>query len=315
MRKDSAAVFLLIAFIFLSSCEKIREYNQKPELGSLQQGLKTSVAIGYCSSVAMSAFKGDPLPDNVTTVTRHSDIYSSSWLLYINFNSGNPLPFNSNIGDIIVAGIGDAEGGVISVLFGDFDLLNHNLRLYGIQTVPVIEQEDYATGEKSILTLFVKEDIIIGNVSSDVFLNLDLSEMQFSTEMNRYSTPIPSDAYVAVKQNVWFVKVDQDETSDNMYDDMYTIHGGGQIAETDGISGGIIYHAMINTKVNYSMCTKNPISGVGFSQNFKAGGDILIDLGNTLLSFHSNCDGKAHVDFSSGKYIGYNGKDIALDLE
>ena len=89
---------------------------------------------------------------------------------------------------------------------------------------------------------------------------------------------------------------------------------GCQIVEVEGNSGGMVYHALINAKIKQSECGKNPISGYALSQNFKAGGELLIDLGNSYLSFHNTCDGMAHVEFSSGKYMGYNGKDVPLGL-
>jgi hypothetical protein len=319
MKNNSTSILnkllTLLMILQICSCKKLEEYNQKPELSSLQQGLKTSVAIGYCSSIAMSAFKGDALPSNVTMVSKGSNQNGSSLLLYIKLDKSNPLPFNSNVGDIIIAGIGSESSGIISILFGDFNLLNANVMLSGIQTVPVIEKEDLMTGKKSIITVFAKEDFVVGNVSSDEFLNLNLSDMQFNVEMNRLSTPVLSDAYVAVKQNVWFVSIDQEGTSDNVYDDNLTISGGGQILETEGESGGVIYHAIINAKVNYLVCTKNPISGYALSQNFKAGGEPYIDLGGSFLSFHNSCDGTAHVDVSTGKYISYNNKDITLNID
>ena len=53
--------FILIIALF--SCSKLREANQKPELESLQQGLKTSIAVAYCVLVAHSAFQGEPYID------------------------------------------------------------------------------------------------------------------------------------------------------------------------------------------------------------------------------------------------------------
>jgi hypothetical protein len=316
-KNNISILYKLFAFLIIlqiCSCKKLNEYNQKPELSSLQQGLKTSAAIGYCSSIAMSAFKGDALPGNVAMISKSSDQYRSSWLLYIKIDNSNPLPFNSNVGDIIIAGIGDEKCGIISILFGDFDLLNTNVKLFGIQTVPVIEREDLITGKKNVIVMFAKEDFIIGNTSTDAVLNIDFSDMQFKVEMDRLSTPVPSDAFVAVKQNIWFIRIDQAGTSAIVFDDNLNINGGGQILEADGESGGIIYHAIINAKINYSVCTENPISGYALSQNFKAGGEPGIDLGGSFLSFHKSCDGTAHVDFSTGKYISYNNKNITLNL-
>ena len=174
----------------------------------------------------MSAFKGVALPANVTMISKSSDQTGCSWLVHIKFDKNYPLFFNNNVGDIIMAGIGNESGGVISVLFGDFNLLNTSVKLFGIQTVPVIEREDIITGKKNIIVVFAKEDFVVGNVSTDAFLNLDLSGMKFQVEMNRLLTPVPSDAYAAVKQNVWFINIDQKGTSNTVYDDVLTINGG-----------------------------------------------------------------------------------------
>jgi len=141
-----------------------------------------------------------------------------------------------------------------------------------------------------------------------------LSQTVFNSEIDRLNTSEPTDAFIAVKQNVWFINIDQAGTYNDVYDDDIKINGGGQIAEVQGESGGVLYHAMINTQINYLICAQNPIDGNALSQNFKAGGPTLIDLGNSFLSFHNKCDGKAHVDLATGKYSTYTGKDISLDL-
>jgi hypothetical protein len=111
----------------------------------------------------------------------------------------------------------------------------------------------------------------------------------------------------------WLLDIDLANTVNNPVNDTITINGGGQIVEAASSTGGILYHAMINCKYNYSGCSKNPTIGNALSQNFKASNDFL-DLGSTYLSFHNSCDGNVHVDFSSGKYIGYTGKDVSLGL-
>jgi hypothetical protein len=297
-------LFILVAIVLSGSCKKLKDYNQEPELESLQQGLKTSVAVGYCVSVASAAFKGQELPDNVL-------FDNNSGLIYIKIDAGHPLPFNNNVGDIVIACHWSNNGGVMSVLFGNIDILGGTVKLYGLYLVPFVERQ----GENVIRALFARQDIILGNGSDTI---LDLSNITlpvFNAEMERLNSEEPSDVFAVVKQNVWFVNVDQNNTFSNVYDDNITINGGGQIAEVKGASGGIIYHALINTKVNYSVCSLNPVSGYALSQNFKAGGAPYIDLGNSLLRFHENCDGMVHVELSTGKYIGFNNKDIALDLQ
>jgi hypothetical protein len=304
MRRSVAPLVIIVTVMMLSfSCRKYREYSQKPELEPLQHGLKTSMAVGYCASVAASAFEGKPLPANVT-------FDKNLGLIYIKFDQTHPLPFNQNIGDIVVAGAWHQNSGVISILFANFDLLSYKIKIYGINTVPVIDDPI-----KGITTILAKQDVIISS-GADTILDLsNMSSLLFNNELDRLNTTEPNDVNIAVKQNVWFVNIDRAGTYDNVYDDNFRITGGGQMVEMEGSSGGILYHAIIDAKYNYSVCPNNPTSGIAFTQNLKAGGEPAIDLGNSLLSFHSACDGMAHVDFSCGKYVTYNNKNIALNLK
>ncbi|HEY4787303.1 MAG TPA: hypothetical protein VIH57_14690 [Bacteroidales bacterium] len=296
------AYLIIVIMLFSCSCNKFKEYNQKPELESLQQGLKTSAAVAYCVSVASSAFKGAPLPDNVT-------FDKSSGLIYININKAHPLPFNQNIGDIIVACHWENNSGVMAVLFANIDILGGQVKLYGLNLVPFTERTD------GIWAMFARQDIILGNGSDTILNTANISDLLFNTQLDRLNSGKPTDAFVAVKQNVWFINIDQANTLSNVYDDKITISGGGQIAEVKGETGGVIYHALIDAKINYSLCSKNPIDGFALSQNFKAGGQPIVDLGDSFLSFHNTCDGMAHVDFSSGKYVSYFGKNISLNIQ
>jgi len=297
--------FLVVSlFLITISCKKIDKYKTKPELSSLQQGLKTTVSVAYCASVAAAYFKGEPLPDNVSFIPE-------TGLIHVKINRDHPLPFNNNIGDIFIAGLWSGNGGIISILFADIDILEGDIDLYGLHTVPLIE--DYKTGD--IVAVFAEQDIILG-YGTDTILNTDhISDIMIFNETSRCSDPKPTDVFIAVQQNVWFVEIDRNSTGSDLYDDDIIIHGGGQIAEVNSESGGVLYHAMIDTKVNYSECSINPIRGNALSQNVKSGSSIIVDLGNTLFSFHDNCDGDVHVDFASGKYVYYNGKDIPLGFD
>ncbi len=300
LSKFTIGVVLLT--LFISSCKEVDKYNQKPELESLRQGIKACTAIGYCGSLVYAAANGYPLPANVS----HTN---GSSLIYVNINESYPLPFNNNIGDIAIAFKWSGNSGVMSILYADIDIIGGNIKLYGLQTVPIMKQ----AGE-NLTAIFAKQDIIVGS-GSDTILNIgNMTDIAFDTEIGRLNSTKPGDSFVAAKQNVWFVDIDQNSTYSNVYDDDFIITGGGQIAEVIGESGGIIYHGMINTRINYTRCNLNPISGLALSQNFKAGGEPYVDLGNSLLSFDNNCDGKAHVEISTGKYLYYNGKDVSLNL-
>ena len=294
------AILIILQFI---SCNKFKEYNQEPELGSLQQGLKISAAIGYCASAVMSVVEGQELPGNV--------VYDkNTGLIYIKIDNEHPLPFNKNIGDIVVAFQWSGNAGLMSVLLANIDLLGGNVKLCGLHLVPFMKQSQ----EEEVLAILTKQDIIIGN-GSDTLLDMsNITDIVFNSKVDQLNSEKPNNAFVAVKQNIWFININQNKTYSNLYDDNITVSGGGQILEARGASGGIIYHAMIETRINYSICNMNPIDGFALSQNFKFGGEPYVDLGNSLLSFHNACDGKAHVSISTGKYFTYNNKDISLNL-
>lgn len=291
------------------SCNKIDELKQPPELTPLEDGFKTSAAIGYCISIATRALTGQTLPSNVVYTKKTTAGYSSSGLIHISVNPTSPVPFNSKIGDITIAGLwNDTSGGVISIIFSDFDLVNGDFKFYGIHTIPIIVRPN--TNE--IASIFAEQDIIIGQ-GSDTLLNLSLSKPKFDTELNRLNSPEATDAFVAIKQNVWHLTVTPKNSALNFLDDDYRINGGGQIAEAQSESGGILYHAMINTKFNFTECSKNPLSGTAFIQNFKAGSTL--DFGSILLDFEPVCDGTSKVDLATGKYATANGKNLQLNWQ
>lgn len=299
----------LIGLLTFGACSKVDELRQDPELTPLQQGFKASAAIGYCASLAAMAFEGHSLPDNVVFEPGSGGEYSSSGLIYVTVDGSYPLPFNNKTGQILIGGIWDNTdgGGVISILFGNLDLLSAEFKLYGIHTVPVIRKKD----TNQLMAVFAEQDIVIGE-GSDTIVHVGLSRIAFDTELQRLETDQPSDVFAAVKQNVWFVNINQQDTYPDIYDDDYIINGGGQILEANSTSGGILYHAMIETAFSYATCNENPLSGTAFIQNIKAGSTI--DLGNILLDFHSTCDGQADVQFSTGKYLSSNGQHVNLNF-
>ena len=302
--KQLGYCLMLIAItIFIFSCNATSDLNQQPETESLQQGIKACATVAYCVSVVNSAYKGYPLPSNVT-------FNQNLGLIYIKADPLHPLPFNHNYGDVIVSCLVKNNRGLISILFGDFNLLESKVKFYGLYTVPFSEN----TVDGSITALFAKQDIITG-FGSDTILNLgNISDFTFNTEINRLNDEKPSDPFTVVKQNVWFVKINQNQTYNDVYDDDVIINGGGQIVEANALSGGILYHALINTRLNFSQCSQNPISGSGLIQNFKIGDTPFIDLGNALLGFGSNCNGKVHIELSTGKYANFSGEDIVLNF-
>jgi hypothetical protein len=302
-------VFTCAILSLAISCNKLDELNHPPELGPLEDGFKSSAAIAYCVSIATRALTGQSLPSNVVYSKINSDGYSGSGIIQIAVDANTPVPFNSKIGDITIAGVWDGtNGGVISIVFSDFDLVGSDFKFYGIHTIPIMVRP--TTNE--IVSIFAQQDIVVGE-GSDTLLNLSLSKPKFAAELQRINNPEPTDPFVAVKQNVWHLTVTPKNTPLNFLDDDYKVSGGGQIAEANSQTGGIIYHAMINTKFNFTDCTKNPVGGTAFIQNFKAGSSL--DFGTILLDFHNTCKGTGEVKVATGKYASVNGKDLLLNWQ
>ena len=310
IKRTFLVILIVLAATGMKSCNKIDRWkDDNPEIEPLKQGFKTAAAIGYCVSLTATVLSGAALPDNVLLESSNSN----TGLLYVTIDENNPLPFNNNIGDIVIAYIwendqvGRSSEGVISIVFANLNIIGKQFKFYGIYTVPVIQ--DTETGK--IMTVFARQDIILGE-GSDTLLNLSLSNPQFSSELLRLDDEPPADPFVAVSQNVWFISVDQQNTV-NLYDDSFVINGGGQIAEATSSSGGIQYHAMIETEFIYENCKLNPVRGEAFIQNLKADGSA-IDLGDIYLSFHNRCDGKAYVNFAAGEYWKYIGRNVNLQF-
>jgi len=311
--KTIRSIVFLLLIVNLSGCKKIDKWtDENPDITPLQQGFKTSAAIGYCVSLAATVLQGGSIPENVQLANTNQGDHSSSGFLYVTVDDNHPLPFNSQIGDIVIAGImdtdniGNKNSGVISIVFADLNVIGSKFKFYGIYTVPFVQNIE--TGK--IMTVFAKQDIVLGE-GSDTLLNLSMSNPQFNMELLRLNEEQPSDVYAAVSQNVWFISIDQNQTS-NLYDDSFVINGGGQIAEVTSTSGGIQYHAMIETEFIYDQCSENPLRGDAFMQNLKAGTGV--ELGNILLNFHDRCDGKAYVEISSGEWFNYVGRHVNLNF-
>ncbi|TFH40832.1 MAG: hypothetical protein E4G94_08925, partial [ANME-2 cluster archaeon] len=197
----SIIIIFYLAIVTLTSCRKLNEVNQDPEIEPLKHGFKTSAAMGYCASLAYTLFKGENLPDNVIIHSQNGNIETETVVMLVSINDSYPLPFNASVGQITIAGIWGDNGGVITALFTDIDILAAKYEFKGIYTIPVIELED-----GKILTLFAEQDIIIGE-GSDTLLHLNMTNPQINLEIERLEADQPHEAFVAVQQNVWFITV------------------------------------------------------------------------------------------------------------
>ncbi|MBN2728222.1 MAG: hypothetical protein JXR53_03275 [Bacteroidales bacterium] len=296
--KKAILYFLLGLILFGSySCRRINEHNQNPELVPLKHGFQVCNAIAYCTSVAHSVFKKGVIPPNVVLVSSQAGDESNGAILYIDISPYYPLPFNHNVGQIILSVLWSGNGGVMSAAYTNINILEKQYNFLGLLTIPFMERE-----EGKYLTVFAEQDIVIGS-DDDTLIHINLMAGQFEMELDRLNNIQPTNTNAAVQQNVWFVNVNTRNTN-TVYDDELTINGGGQIAMVESATGGVLYHAMIGVKSCYDICPLNPYEGVGFIQNMMVGDNT--DLGTIVLSFPSECHGTAFVEAATGKYLGSN---------
>lgn len=300
-------VFGFVALV--SSCNRIDDFNQDPELTPMEQGFKASAAIGFCASLVNTAFSGGALPSNVEYNPSSKADYSHAGLLYLKVDASHPLPFNKNIGNVAIAALWNGNSGVMSILFADIDVISSKFEFYGLYTIPIFR--DAQSGD--IVVVFVEQDIIVGD-GQDTLINLSLSKPKFDAILtDPVYNSVSHDPFVAVKQNVWHISIDQNNTPADLYDEQYTVTGGGQIVKANSKSGGVLYHALIEVDFSYNNCNRNPTSGIAFIQNLEAGSTL--ELGNITVDFHHTCDGRADVLVATGKYLSSNGKNISLRWE
>ena len=297
-------VFIL-PFIVSSSCAKYDGFDIGNDLAPLENGMKVSSLIGYCAALAHYAFNDTLFPDHLVARQITRDETGCRGFFSILIDETHPIPWNRETGTITVAGQWDYDqGGVISVLFTELDIELESWHFYGIYTVPIIMEG----GHNALRSVFAEQDIIVGD-GADTILDIPLTSLQFDMELHRLDSEISNDPFAVTQQNAWFLDIDT-QNSPGPYDDLYRIHGGGQMVSASHSSGGILYHALIGAELDYGRCPLNPLSGIGLLQNLKVGEGI--ELGTLVLEFHDNCDGTAFIQLATGKYFGLGGQYITF---
>src|SRR4030042_3515492 len=207
---------LLLAMVSLTSCKKWDDINYDPEIEPLIHGIKTSAAVGYCASIATAYFTDGVIPGNAIVSARKKSSPAETMVMILTIDDSYPLPYNSYKGQITIAGGWNGKGGIITALFTDMNLLG-TLRLFrGIHTIPLMDM-----GDGKIMTLFAEQDVVMGE-GSDTLLHLNMEIAWINLELERLEAEVPADAFVAAKQNVWFITVDRNNTLSDIYDDDYT---------------------------------------------------------------------------------------------
>jgi hypothetical protein len=301
-------VLILVSILLLpgTACRKLMDYFRDPEPEQLVEAIHTTVMAGYAANVAMAVIDGQSFPN--VAVSRSNDGFPCTTLMVIDTESDpNFFLAGEEASQITVAGLWpDASTAILTLILTDYHFGASTLDLLGIQTIPVIRDADH------ISIALAGMDIQM-NPDQDALLSLNLSTLEIESELLRLEATPPSDVYVAVLQNAYFIDVDNSSTANTISDDSYTVTGGGQLVEVSGTSAEITQQAMVEVRVTPA-CVLNPVSGMALIKVTGLEEDGFPELGTALLEFKSGCGGTARVLLATGMYAGSNGRDISFQL-
>jgi hypothetical protein len=151
------------------------------------------------------------------------------------------------------------------------------------------------------------------NPDQESMLQLNLNTLEVESEFLRIDMPRPTDVYVAVLQNAYFIDVNNHGTNGNLNDDSYTVTGGGQLVEVAGNEAEIVQQAMVDVKVSPD-CSANPVDGMALIRVTGIKGNEFPELGTAILQCSPDCKGTARVFVATGIYIRSNGQNVTFQL-
>jgi hypothetical protein len=306
MKTISRLLLFCILLIPGSSCNKVKDYFHEPDPDPLLETIHTSILTGYAANVSFLLMSGHSIPG--TNFIRSNPGFPCSTLITIN-TSDNPGIYLAyqDVNIITIAGFwADESTAILSILLTDFDTGTTTLDLLGIKTVPVIRTGDHTNIAMASMDIQMNPD-------QDALLSLNLNTLEIQTELLRLNAPKPTDVYVAVLQDAYFIDIYNNHTVNNIEDDSYTFTGGGQLIRVNGSSAEITQQAMVGVEISTD-CLLNPTEGMALMKVTGLENQGFPELGTAVFEFTSGCGGTARVYAATGMFVGVNGKNIRFRL-
>lgn len=298
-------IFILLVTLN-HACRKIEEYFRPPDTEVIASTILTNLVTGYTANVALSCISGN-LISHVTTF-RSNEGFPCTSLMVMDMDQMSEAPFPSGtVSDVSVAALwADENTGILSIVLSDYNAGTTVFSLIGITTVPVIRHDG------NVAVALADMDINFDPDQQSI-LEINLNEMEISSEYDRLEAFRPSDIYIAVEQKAYFIDVTDGSTPTDLTDDSYSITGGGQLVEATNTTAEVFQQAMINVLVS-PLCNRNPLTGLALIQATGAEARKFPELGSALLQFHDACDGMADVLIATGMYLPSNGSAVEFNL-
>jgi hypothetical protein len=299
----------LIVFFFVLpffSCNRVKEYFREPDPDPLLETIHTSIVTGYAADISFAMMTGKTISG--VSIIRSNPGFPCTSLITINTLT-NPgiYPSQQEVNTITIAGLwADENTAILSMLLTGYNTGTSTLDVLGIKTIPAIRTGGH------INVAMASMDIQL-NPDQDALLSINMNTLEIQTELLRLDEPRPTDVYVAVLQDAYFIDVNENLTAGNPEDDSYTVTGGGQLITVNGSSAEIIQQAMVGVNVS-SGCLLNPSDGMALMKVTGLENQGFPELGTAVFEFTSDCSGTARVYAATGMYLGSNGKKVRFRL-
>jgi hypothetical protein len=288
------------------SCRKLKNYFREPDTEVIIETLHSAVLTGYAANVAMAVIAGHSVSN--VTASRSNAGFPCTTLMVVDLSSGTDLPVvTDKASAITIAGLWPNETtAILTLLFTDFHTASATLELVGIETIPVIREDN------DIHVALASMDVKL-NPDQESILQLNLTTFEVESELLRLESTRPTDVYVAVTQDVYYINVNNNGTMDDPADDAYSVTGGGQLVEVANNSAEIMQQALVDVLVSPA-CATNPLAGMALIKATGVESEGFPEMGTALLEFTDECDGTAHVFVATGMYVTSNGQEVSFHL-
>ncbi len=305
--KNIPQLLLLFTLLFPGfSCNKVKDYFKEPVPDPLIETIHTSILTGYAANISFAMISGHSIP-GVNFIRSNPGFPCTSLITINTLNKPGLYLDHPDVNTMTIAALwADENTAILSMILTGYDTGTSTLDVLGIKTIPVIRTGGH------INVAMASMDIQL-NPDQDALLSINMNTLEIQTELLRLDEPRPTDVYVAVLQDAYFIDVDENLTTGNPEDDRYTITGGGQLITVNGSSAEITQQAMVGVNVS-SGCLLNPTEGMALMKVTGLENQGFPELGTAVFEFTSDCGGTARVYAATGMYVGSNGKKIRFRL-
>jgi hypothetical protein len=322
MKKKQAVLILAMPLLLFFSCTNplqkiIDQFNRTPEIDAFTKAVKVSLPLAYAANIAMDAVNGTVLPGvTVVRTPPNPDSFPCNAIVSIAVNPTHPLPVGPTTvnGAMVVAALwSDSNTAVGSVFFTNTNIKDGTFSLKDVAFVPMVRD----TG--GTMVVFASEDVNADSAAT-FSATLTLSDSAAKVKLGGIPVSLPTDSAVAVNQKAW-ITIARRPAGGALGSETYSLLGASQSLGVNPSKTEVIQAVMLNVKMTPSLCRLNPLAssdltGYAMIRDIKIqGANSDIEMGTTILTFGSACNGRGIIRLATGCYVMKTGSTVPLYLD